>query len=371
MVPTRRIGLTNLTSLLIWPASNGAALADKTSWDKLYRDFRDSSHFPLLDGLRCLSIVAVVWFHAVGKTFSPIILSRGNFGVSLFFVISGFLITTLLLRERSKTGNISLGRFYVRRSLRIFPLYYGMLVVYVVLVAAIERGSEPGHQFWQNLPYFATYTSNWFVPLNSDRVIFFFAWSLAVEEQFYLFWPWVLKLNGGLLLAATVAGTLIVMNWLISALYGISAEICLGAIAAILLHHPRSFGWVRACLGWSGSPLVAFAGMLLALAFDGTPAIAIGVAMTWLVIACVLQPGDWLLGQLLTNRFVVHVGTVSYGIYLLHLLCINLVKRGLDLESGPLLFLLALPVSVATATVSYRFFETPFLRLKDRIAKRP
>src|SRR5262245_42928263 len=124
-----------------------ATLARASAADALsnaHHTFLSHRYFPLLDGLRCLSIVAVVWFHASGGTFSSGVLARGSSGVSLFFVISGFLITTLLLREQSATGNISLKRFYLRRTLRIFPLYYAILALYVVLVILMERQSAAG-----------------------------------------------------------------------------------------------------------------------------------------------------------------------------------------------------------------------------------
>src|SRR5882672_6045500 len=92
--------------------------------------FQKAKYFPLLDGLRAVSIVGVVWHHAGGALHFSGPLSRGYHGVSLFFVISGFLITTLLLRERSRTGAISLRKFYLRRALRIFPLYYAVLALY-------------------------------------------------------------------------------------------------------------------------------------------------------------------------------------------------------------------------------------------------
>src|SRR5437870_3157565 len=92
-----------------------------------YGEFRQTRYFGALDGLRCLSIVAVVAFHTLRGTSSPIVL-RGNLGVDLFFLISGFLITTLLIRERSQYGAISLKKFYIRRTLRIFPLYYAVLL---------------------------------------------------------------------------------------------------------------------------------------------------------------------------------------------------------------------------------------------------
>ncbi len=102
----------------------------------------------------------------------------------------GILITSLLIRERNDTGTISMTGFYMRRSLRIFPLYYAVLLLYVALVPVMDQGPA-GSEFFRNLPFFATYTSNWFVPFDeSERIIFYFAWSLATEEQFYLTWPW-------------------------------------------------------------------------------------------------------------------------------------------------------------------------------------
>ena len=352
-----------------------------------HRIFLSRSYFPLLDGLRCLSIVAVVWFHTAGATAPPGLLSRGQEGVSLFFVISGFLITTILLREQSTAGDISLKRFYLRRALRIFPLYYAMLALYAILVAVIERHSAVGDQFWRNLPYFVTYTSNLFVTLGADRVIFFFAWSLATEEQFYLFWPWVVKASArpslpvaamlGLLALhyggafAAASGALDPTSLFTRILMNLSPPICLGAIAAVLMHRPTTFRWIERWIGWRLGATAGLAATLAALAFDETPPLVLYTAMTWLVIACTLRPDDQLLRPVLTNPFVKHVGVVSYGIYLMHMLCINIVRRLVGAQEGPLIFVLALALSIAAATLSYRFFEAPILRWKDRIAKRP
>lgn len=349
-----------------------------------YLTYRSYRYFPLLDGLRCLSIVAVVWHHAAGTAPGTGILSHGNEGVSLFFAISGFLITTLLLRERSQSGSISLKRFYIRRALRIFPLYYAVLGLYATMVWVVEKRSAAGDVFWHNLPYFVTYTSNWFVRLDSDRVIFYFAWSLATEEQFYLFWPLVMK-NGskrgaaegvmlGLLLlhGATVValGTaaLSSQSFLINVISGVRPPICLGALAACLVHSPKGFSWVFRVVGPSWSAAAALALTLAALALD-LPEWVRCSTMTWLVVSCALQP-DQLLRPLLVNPMTLHISTVSYGMYLLHLLCISLVRRVTHVQSGPVVFFLGLATSVAAATVSYRLFESPLLRLKDRIAGR-
>jgi len=93
--------------------------------------------------------------------------------------------------------------------------------------------------------------------------------------------------------------------------------------------------------------------------------------MTWLVIACVLRPSRQPLGQFLMYPLVKYVGIVSYGIYMLHVLCINLVRHLLHLGAGPVLFVVGLAVSVAVAGISYHFFESPLLSLKDKLARRP
>ena len=104
--------------------------------------FAAMRRFSALDGLRALSVIAVVWQHTSGSP-GPSFLQKGYLGVDFFFAISGFLITSLLLRERDGVGEISLRKFYARRALRIFPLYYLTLLAYIALIAATRRHS-PG-----------------------------------------------------------------------------------------------------------------------------------------------------------------------------------------------------------------------------------
>ena len=107
--------------------------------------------FDALDGLRAVSVTAVVWHHTSGMP-GPAILSKGYLGVDFFFAISGFLITTLLIREQNATSRISVSKFYARRALRIFPLYYVTLLLYVVLVALTQRNSPEGKEFFRICP---------------------------------------------------------------------------------------------------------------------------------------------------------------------------------------------------------------------------
>jgi len=146
-------------------------------------EFRDKKFFAGLDGLRFFSITAVVWYHSVGYLPGVPFSGFGFLGVDLFFVISGFLIVTLLLRESEKHGTISLKAFYIRRTLRIFPLYYGFILFLACFYFFLNRDSEVGKAFLSELSIYLFYLGNFF-PVSLAIV-----WSLATEEQFYLLWP--------------------------------------------------------------------------------------------------------------------------------------------------------------------------------------
>jgi peptidoglycan/LPS O-acetylase OafA/YrhL len=339
-----------------------------------HSEYLAARYFPSLDGLRAISILIVVAFHTR-------MLWWGFYGVQLFFAISGLLITTLLLREQAATGVVSLRNFYVRRVLRIFPLYYAVLAVYVVLVLVFEHGSVPGRQFMGNLKFFATYTSNWFVDTYSgNRIIFYFAWSLATEEQFYMFWPGVVRFARrrwlvpvGVMTAMLLigqAGRWAVANGALSEdtvpgrmLMHIAGPICLGSMAAYALHSRSGFQRAYAVLGRAWSAPAAAVLALACMVIPGTPNIVYSTAFTLLVIACVVRP-DHLLRPVLEQRFLVYIGSISYGMYLLHMIAINTIHR--FTPSNALTLTLALPLTVLMAGLSYRYFERPFLSLKAR-----
>ena len=162
-----------------------------TSVLPVHAEFRATRYFSSLDVLRAFAILAVIWHHTAASAFDSALGHKGYHGVTLFFAISGFLIVTLLLREKAATGSVAMLPFMIKRALRILPLYYATLLLYVIVVALLERDPVARGQFMANLPAFATFTSNWFVAIDAPRVIFYFAWSLAAEEQFYLIWPWI------------------------------------------------------------------------------------------------------------------------------------------------------------------------------------
>ncbi len=377
-------------------------LSEKLDYQIAHEQYLRAKYFGSLDGLRCLSIIMVIGFHC--QLISTNFFRTGQHGVSLFFVISGFLITTLLLREQMKSGEISLKNFYIRRTLRIFPLYYASVLLYTGLVFVIEHGPERGAYF-HNLPFYLSYTNNWFVNKDaSDRVIFAFAWSLATEEQFYLFWPSVVRFFSkvkwwmplaiilslaGIDMAMEICAGLGIINypWTTTSRFvtSIASSICLGCGLAYLFHRPGGFKIAWKVLGSRAAAPVAMLLLLgtyllyqhgvglgeediahqhLMVLFFEPPLI---LAMVLIVGACCIR-NDNGLSLILGNPVVRYIGTISYGLYLLHMLAMNATKR-VRSQHDWLFFVIALVISIAMATVSYWMYEQPFLKLKNRFRK--
>jgi peptidoglycan/LPS O-acetylase OafA/YrhL len=349
-----------------------------------HAEFSHQQYFGSLNGLRALSVLAVIWHHTGGEMAGlwPI-LGLGQHGVTLFFAISGTLITTLLLRERERSGQIDLKAFFIRRSLRIFPLYYAVIGLYVVLVFALERDKPEGHDFFNNLPFFLTYTSNWFVPLEG-RVIFYFAWSLAAEEQFYLVWPSVQKFFAPklALLVACALCTMVIAARLLSGGEGFMKEsltlrvlgqiplaICLGVVLAHALHDKRSFYAMRWLFASRASALIWMSIFIAVLSWQASRLFLVDVLAVMLVGSCVYRE-DHFLAPLLQLPALRYVGQVSYGVYLLHMLVKNVVVKvltlfALELTAYSVFFITAL-ASVLVAGLSFRYFESSFLALRHR-----
>jgi peptidoglycan/LPS O-acetylase OafA/YrhL len=349
-----------------------------------YDTYRETRFFSSLDGLRCLSILAVIWHHTGTRIGGLYLTQSGFLGVDLFFAISGFLITTLLLREQEQWGQISLRAFYIRRSLRIFPLYYTIIVLYMISVWAKEGNTSAGREFFENLPYFLTYTSNWFVQLDG-RVIFYFAWSLATEEQFYLVWPTVEKFLCGwrapvlaitLLLVRALAAVAVTSGWLspnqlwLVVLFSIHPAILGGVVMAHVLHDRRTFEVVKSSLGAQWTAPMMLAGLVVAVELALPPA-CIWALMVLLVGSIVIRESNGL-ATLLQWRPIAHIGLVSYGMYLMHMLSYNAVKRvlfAMGLEYEWLWFPTTAVIATLAATISYHYYESWFLRIKNRFAR--
>ncbi len=341
-----------------------------------------AGRIPSLDGLRALSIALVIASHASGTRGFPPALAAvfhardfGNLGVRIFFVISGFLITGLLMRERAETERISLGRFYLRRTFRIFPPFYAF-------VGAIAAATLVG---WVVMPHSAfvsalTYTVNYpGAPWDLGH-----AWSLSVEEQFYVLWPPLLVLLGtrrGLkaAIAFIVAAPLIRLGyhwWLPSthATMGSRFETVADAIATgCVLALARDRLWAsrryRALLESRWIALVPVA-IALGILADPHPrvAYAVGITMKNVAIAilidwCVRNP-DGRVGRVLNARAVKFVGVLSYSLYVWQQPFFSPTARSIVT-----IFPLNVALAASCALASYYLLERPALRTRSRIER--
>lgn len=356
-----------------------------------YASFREVRFFGSLDGLRALSIIGVIWFHSWWSTpyYATLhklpVLRQGEWGVHIFFVISGFLITTLLLRERKRSGEISIRDFYIRRSLRIWPLYYATVAIYVAIMLMLERGSERSHTFFHYLPGFLTYTYTWCITPNWPTGPFNLAWTLATEEQFYAFWPLVLRFFRGiwssvvmlaliaLRLAAGYGWTdrLLPPGWLPTKIVlSVAMAICFGVLLAQALDSERGFMWVSAVLGAKWAAPAALVVLALSLWPERVPVVAASLATTALVGACVVREDNGL-AAILKLRPIAYIGVLSYGMYLLNSLSLHAASFALNqigIVHPLIVFPCTLGLAVGAASLSYRYFETPFLELKKRFS---
>jgi peptidoglycan/LPS O-acetylase OafA/YrhL len=341
--------------------------------------YRQTKEFASLNGLRAISVIAVMWHHAAGTAFiSPEILRVGYHGVSLFFLISGFLITTLLIREKQRNGKIDLAAFFARRAFRIFPLYFGVLALYILLVILFEKNFTARNEFFKNLPFFLTFSTNLFVALEG-RVIFYFAWSLAAEEQFYLICGPLLAILRSRTYASVSAVVLTAIC--ASTLLGIGVPeiskvapvgLWLGSSLALALHYPRTFGLIEKLAGSKSSSVIYGICTLLALEFHLFNDLLFMLSATLFLASCVVRE-DHFLNKLFKAPPLNFMGRISYGMYLLHMLCSAVVIKFLAYLNATTsviwIFVCVLILTIIVASTSFFTFEKYFIKLKGRFER--
>lgn len=355
-------------------------------------------YLPQLDGVRAVAVLLVLWAHfpyVAGSATSEAIWKIGQFmrtgyiGVDLFFVLSGFLITRILLDERARTGTISIKVFYTKRLLRIFPIYYLCVAIYAIVY---RNGIG-------DLISLATYTFNYYKPFNPAPTAHEHTWSLSVEEQFYLLWPIVVS-TASISWGRRLSGTIVPLASL--AIAFLIAVICDPAVASNMIYMSSptrmmslSLGAFLAYLEAAGERpqtgtsilLVGFGLTVLALdnigrALHFIPAggyywcvALVGYAALSFGIISLLTSSNnrWVLGMndLLSLPSVRYIGAISYGLYLYHLLILFLldVAPYQTATTGTTLLkeFEALTLTFLVAHLSFKYIESPLIALKNRL----
>lgn len=294
-------------------------------------EFSLNNRIPSLDGLRAVSILLVVashFVHTIGYSFDSDI---GNLGVRVFFVISGFLITALLLKEIDKTDTVNLKKFYFRRTLRIFPPYYFYLLI---MLALYVTG-------WLQIPlssFFSsfTYTTNYIYP---NTFILGHSWSLSVEEQFYLLYPGVLMLLGRrktvrlLGLIILICPIIRVFDyrlfhqldpiWIMRGFHSNADALAVGCLLTFLHKYLHGSDFYLKVLNSKLTPVLALPVIFIANAQQNHPLVYLGASLAIcniLIALCldwmVTNPENNIVGKILNSKPMVKLGVMSYSIYL-------------------------------------------------------
>ena len=368
---------------------------------------QSSYYHPELDVLRFWAFAQVLWFHLAeryikghGMLSHHSLVSNaieasvkvGALGVDLFFCLSSFLITVLLLREYDVAGTLNVKQFWIRRILRIWPLYFFFLAL-TIFVLPLFGGFGDFNHFYAAA--YALLCGNWAcvfygAPLSPAAPL----WSVSVEEQFYLLWPLLICLLSprrlvplaflGLLLASVTRVVLVATGaihtehpviWM-NTLTQID-PIAIGALCAVLA---RRKAWEPSGLTRLGLAAFGLIVPMVILAVCGPDNCFGGRACILfypvVAICCACQLGAvYLHKSVPMPRFLVYLGRISYGLYVFHTLAIALANRvpsfggagGMaKLMNAVVLFGVAPALTVIMAALSYRFLEQPFLRLKEK-----
>ena len=336
---------------------------------------------PSLDGVRALAVLLVAGVHT-----HPRLVPAGSIGVDMFFVLSGFLITTLLVEETDSRGRISIGRFYIRRALRLFPALFGLLAV-VAAWAVLIAAPDTRHNALREIVAAASYTRNLTWWEHVPGTLLGHTWTLALEEQFYLVWPALLTVclrprrSGTSLSLVFVAGAVLIAVLRMSHVVGPAAlfigrpdALLLGAALALLRRDHGGWWSGPAALQRASSAVVVGTVALLAIAARDAGDNLFGIGYSLAAVAAVAliyglvvldEQGPW---KVFAWRPAVALGRVSYGFYLWHLPVLRWTDDRLIGQPAVLRIGLGMGLALAATLLSYRLIEQPALRLKRRFA---
>ncbi|HEY1781877.1 MAG TPA: acyltransferase [Roseiarcus sp.] len=375
-----------------WTAGRNNAHADEHAGKVAVRESESRTRrlevIPSLDGIRAISILIVVLAHSGLEALVP-----GGLGVTIFFFLSGYLITTLMLTERERNGGINILNFYTRRVFRLMPaLLISLAIAYGLTYTKMLSGSITGAGLAAQLLYFANYYGLFFDPGHTIPDGTGILWSLAVEEHFYIFYPLLMALMLGCALRPRTIGALLgvvclaVLAWRIHLVLspGFVSDrtyyasdtridsIIYGCILAIVAN-PRQQPNGLTAMSWVDWAIVATAGGTLLLTlldrnlvFRETIRYSIqGLALAPLFYFAIKFPDNRLFRKL-NSPWLVSLGVYSYSIYLIHYVLIMLIMRNVPALAAKsfILFPTALLLSIAYAAAIDRFVDPYFRRLR-------
>ncbi|HVT86252.1 MAG TPA: acyltransferase [Chitinophagaceae bacterium] len=353
-------------------------------------------HYPALDGLRGIAILMVLFHH----NFNFIPLSKFAWiGVDLFFVLSGFLVTEILLNTNGDSGYLR--NFYVRRILRIFPIYYLTIIVFFIVARFFSALNDQYIYYHNNQWMLWMYMQNWlfiFKPPPSDNFLFQHFWSLAIEEQFYLIWPFIILICKNqkkllFLVYIFLAGCILfrIFCWIDYGANNLSFNLqyktridglCIGSIIAIWKFNKKNIKIriIRLSIILISIHLVAI--FCAKTMFKNVPHFnffgftSISVIFGMLLVYG-LESKNQLTKNLLANPAIRYIGKISYGLYIFHYPVLMLFRMysftswGLKGFWGLMVFgSMALIIAFITSSITYHFFERKILAIRDSFTKK-
>lgn len=360
-----------------------------------------SLRIPELDGIRGCAILSVLLYHYIfcqvtvaPKSMGAYVLkplTLGWAGVDLFFVLSGFLIAGILMDNRHASNLFS--TFYIRRCCRIFPLYYAVFCVFALIRIALRHQPDFQWLFGYSIPLwsYATYSQNILMGLKGGLGCNWMAptWSLAVEEQFYAFLPllvWIAPAKSHPWVFAAIGLLAPCLRWLYPGLNAYvqtpwrADSLMMGALLAWHVRNPAGWAWATSHAAFFR--VVAGALGIGVLLMHKAGAVNLGAFQhSWLalffsmfILLCLLNPHGWL-ARCLRHKALVYLGTLSYGLYMLHQPVSGLVhgalrsaKPEMNTPADILVTTLALGILIGVAHLSFKFMERPLLRFGRRFA---
>lgn len=354
-------------------------------------------YLPGLNGLRAIAAVAVVISHTTIALnefgLDNTILSSSNngsvqglklagFGVSIFFALSGFLITYLLLNEK-EVGKFKIKEFYIRRILRIWPLYYLYLFLAIVIAIFFNLNIEKS-----SVPFYIFLAAN--IPYILGKTLPFLAhfWSLGVEEQFYLFFPQIGKLKSNQIFSISISIILIwillkTSLWVLNKTYNLGIlldffyinrfHIMLFGVVAAILYYKNHQKFIRITTSTIGQILAWLLLLLITINKFGLSTTLIdeeivGILAIFLIMGQVTKTNKFID---LENMFFDFIGKISFGMYVIHPLIIFILSKLTgnlqeSLMSYVFVYMAILSLTVMVAYLSYQYYEKPFLKYKSK-----